>query len=153
MNFDRLSQEVKDDPLGRGYSEMKDAQVAASLNAKNRSVHTGRKVTLWEIDEVLDSAPTEKQAWRRSNTPAIKEAWEDFVAGRNFAKSIKLDDPRLLAQITALGPSGANIISTTTINKILDIDLVTVSRAEEIGLPGDVHGEHVDRARRIGGLK
>ena len=49
-----LIDELRDDPLGVGYANMTDQQVAASLNEPRYSVPTTRFITWRAIAAVLD---------------------------------------------------------------------------------------------------
>jgi hypothetical protein len=44
MDISKLKEEINSDPLGRGYSGMDDAAVAASLNTADRSRIVGETV-------------------------------------------------------------------------------------------------------------
>ena len=52
--YDILTAELRDDPLGIGYSQMTDEQVAAALNERNRRVPTQRFISMRAIAAVLD---------------------------------------------------------------------------------------------------
>ena len=49
-----LVNELQADPLGVGYANMTDQQVAAALNEKNRRVPTQRFISMRAIAAVLD---------------------------------------------------------------------------------------------------
>ncbi len=49
-----LTDELRNDPLGRGYAPMTDEEVAASLNERNRRVPTQRFISMRAIAAVLD---------------------------------------------------------------------------------------------------
>jgi len=52
--YEVLIAELRDDPLGIGYSQMTDEQAANALNVKNRRVPTQRFISMRAIAAVLD---------------------------------------------------------------------------------------------------
>lgn len=154
MNIKKLLDELVSDPLGRSYAGMTDRQVVTSLNTKDRNVHSGEFVDTWKIERILDGVLAQKAAWRSSIDPTIKAFWDDYRLKLTANQPTKIADPDEDARWKTLGPApGAAIISNATLTKILNIDLDTISRAEELKLGEEVHGEHVDKARRLGGLR
>ncbi len=49
-----LTDELRNDPLGRGYAPMTDEEVAGALNEKNRRVPTQRFISMRAIAAALD---------------------------------------------------------------------------------------------------
>lgn len=154
MNIKKLLDELVSDPLARGYAGMTDRQVVTSLNTKDRDVHSGEFVDTWKIERILDGVLPQKAAWRSSADPVLAAFWQDYRLKLTANQPTKIADPDEDARWRSLGPApGAALITAGTLTKILNIDLDRISRAEELKLGGDVHGEHVDKARRLGGLR
>lgn len=80
MSLERLSLEIKNDPLNRGYAQMTNAQILTSLNTANRPVSTYK---------IISSA--ELLAWAGSNQRK-KKLREAITTGVN-------DDIKNIAEI------------------------------------------------------
>ena len=131
MNYAVLKTEVTTDPLGRGYSEMTDAEIAASLNdtvdrVVNKSSLSG--------DEMFGATVT---AGFAALTAEKKAIWVSFC-GRDSI------DPFSTANVEFVKWVFGNTSDTVTALAALRVS--TVSRATELGL-GTVYPSQVTRAK------
>jgi len=131
VNLRALAQELANDPLGRGYGQMTDAQVAADLNAPYRTADVravSGDVCFQAIDaDEFAALPDHRQA-----------LWLAFCA----RETIDPFAPANIAFVRWL--FGADSITATNLAKLRTRP---VTRAEELGL-GRVREGDVQRARR-----
>lgn len=125
-----LSQELSLDPVGIGYANMSDAEVAASLNTENRSA----VVTAVSGSDVLNATDDAEFAVLSAEQ---KAEWLSLCA----VDSIDVSNGVAKALEAALFGSG-----TTTRSNLQSLKTRLVSRANEIGL-GLVREGDVTRAR------
>jgi hypothetical protein len=132
MSLDVLRTEIITDPLSRGYAGMTAEQVAASLNAKNRS----RNRTSMSATEVLNAINVTE--FNAKTAEQKQQIWDVLHIGT-------LNPFGVEAQIfTSIFGGGS-----TTIQALAGMRMESISRAEEIGtsyvpvLPG-----HVEEVRR-----
>ena len=126
MNLIVLHDELVNDPLGRGYVAMTDAQAATDLNTNQRTALRTR-VETWELLEATVNAEYDALATaNRTKYNAILAMGTINPAGTNVR-----------AILSALFGAG-----TVTRTNLLALQNRTVNRAEELGLgrvePGDV---------------
>jgi hypothetical protein len=132
MDYAILEAELVDDPLGRGYAAMTDADTAASLNAADRA----RLRTSMSGDEVRHQTDTTEFA---ALSDAKKSQWLAFCGGTTIDPTNAVD----IAFVQYVFGSGS-----ATVANLNAARQETVSRAVELGLgvlaPGDI-----TRARAI----
>lgn len=145
-----LTDELRNDPLGIGYANMTDEDVAASLNAPRYSVPTQRFITWRAIAAVLDD----------DEYAAVKSALNQLAqASPKVADMIPF-----LSQATGDDGTGGGIdfgnagvramiqalpgIGEETKRKLLALGERPASRAEILGLP-EVYPGHVESARNM----
>ncbi len=147
-----LTDELRNDPLGVGYANMTDQQVAASLNEPRFSVPTTRFITWRAIAAVLDD----------DEYAAVKAALNQLA---NLSPKVA-DMIPFLSQATGDDGTGGGIdfgnagvramiqalpgVSEATKQKLLALGERPASRAEILGLP-EVYPGHVESARRMMG--
>ena len=147
-----LTDELRNDPLGVGYANMTDEEVAASLNEPRYSVPTQRFITWRAIAAVLDD----------DEYAAVKSALNQLAqASPKVADMIPF-----LSQATGDDGTGGGIdfgnagvramiqalpgVSEAAKGKLLALGEQPASRAEILGLP-EVYPGHVESARRMMG--
>ena len=121
MAFDKvvLRNEVRNDPLGQGYSGMTDRQVADDMNSVYRDVSVD---SIESQDVVAALVPSE---FTSLNAGKQRNLWGVIGAG-----AIRPDDAEVKAFFAGLFPVG-----TATRANLLALAKQIVSRAEELGLP------------------
>lgn len=142
----RLIAEIRDDPLGRVYSGMTDAQVAASLNTADRQVQGPvpiNQVLRWSAG--VDGIHTLRQA-SETGPPAKRQLADAALQLVNHPHVRELDvtDPELSAMLDGLVVAG--IFDQPSVDALVARGVQTLSRAAELGL-GHVKNGHVQRAR------
>ena len=147
-----LTGELRNDPLGIGYANMTDEDVAASLNEPRFRVPTTRFVTWRAIAAVLDDDEyaAVKDALNQlaqvspkvaDMVPFLSQATGDDGTGGG----IDFGNADVRAMIQALPGIGE-----ATKQKLLALGERPASRAEILGLP-EVYPGHVESARRMMG--
>jgi hypothetical protein len=132
MDYAILKAEITDDPLGRGYAAMTDAEAAASLNAPSRT----RPVTCIDPAVALKACvPSEFKAL----ATADKQTFLGVLAIGPVDPS-NATIKAIFADIFAAG--------TTTRANLLALATEPCSRAEELGL-GVLSAGDITRARAI----
>jgi len=131
MDTEALWSELSNDPLGRGYAEMTDAEAAADLNTEYRTRH---KTTLTS-DEMF----TQTDATEFGNLSDHKQdLWVGFCGH----------------DIDPWGATNVDFVKwifgdgSTTVSNLADARTEDISRAAELGL-GTVKGTHVAVAREM----
>lgn len=152
MRYPALVAELTADPLGRGYGDMTDDEVAASLNAADRTLVVTTFATWRKL--LADLGPTA--------TPTIKGKIE-AAAESNAAVAMTLDMLAEYGEGGGLDLGHANtraVIDQLATVEVLTADEAaaikgvaeeTISRAAELGLPTIKPG-YVAKARAQGGL-
>jgi len=113
-----LKAEITSDPLGRGYAGMTDAQVAASLNTKNR---TRERATL-EGSEIYEA--TIASEFTALTNALQAEVWNMIHMGTVYVSTGKRARARF---ITIFGAGSATIAALAAlVNE-------SISRATELG--------------------
>lgn len=134
MDIAALAAELTNDPLGRGYSGMSNAQAAASLNTVNI---TGPERDIIEAYELIDA--TVPAEWA-SLSAAEKQRYQTITgAGRVNIKNANTRSS--LASIFGAG-------TTTRANMLALQAGPQISRATQLGL-GTVGDGHVASARAL----
>jgi len=132
-----LRNELRGDPLGRGYAEMTDAAVLASLTTVDRVVF--RDVPIPSLAGVIEEqalVPTLRAVSEASPVYPVAEQLLRFTVGQTPVTSISYSDPAIRAR-TDMGIGGLaqmGIITQAQAAVILALGRDTVSRAHEIGL-------------------
>ena len=129
MDIAKLKAEITDDPLGRGYSEMTDAEIATSLNTVNREVNK----TLMTASEVLNAIDITE--WNALTDAAQQKIWDVLHIGEINPFGIEAT-----IFVAVFGGGSATITALAAVRKTI------VSRATELGL-GITYTAHVTQAR------
>ena len=148
-----LTDELRNDPLGVGYANMTDEQVAASLNEPRYSVPTTRFITWRAIAATLDDAEYAAVKAALNQLAQVSPKVADMIPFLSQATGddgtgggIDFGNAGVRAMIQAL-PG----VSEAAKGELLALGERPVSRAEILGLP-EVYPGHVESARRmIGG--
>ena len=153
MNNDQyavLIAELRDDPLGVGYANMTDQQVAASLNEPRFSVPTTRFITWRAIAAVLDDDEYAAVKAALNQLAQVSPKVADMIPFLSQATGddgtgggIDFGNAGVRAMIAALPGIGE-----TTKQKLLALGERPASRAEILGLP-QVYPGHVESARNM----
>ena len=130
--FELLKTEIADDPLGRGYAAMTDAEAADSLNTANRTV---TRETLSSADIYETIVVSEFQAL----SDAAKVYVRDILA---LGGDVRVGAGSK-ARTVLIGTFGGG---SATITALAAAITDTVSRATELGL-GFVHPGDIENAR------
>lgn len=145
--FKALHTEVTTDPLSRGYAGMTDAQVATSLNTKNRTINR-LFVEAFEIFERINLTDLTTHV-----TAAAKERERQLLLLLLSQERIFIQDPNVEEIIKEVFPGAAqtkkNLVGAVGadaqwVNK--DLRKIIVSRGEEINF-GFVLTADVTRVR------
>ena len=137
MDYQALWIEVDSDPLGRGYADMSDAEIAIDLNVVYRT-RTRNTLSSAEIYEQIVVA--EFQA----KTDAQKVYVRDIL-GLGADVRVGPDSKARQVMLAIFGAESATIANLAAILQ------ESVSRADELGF-GHVSGQDVETARtRYGG--
>jgi hypothetical protein len=133
----RLSEEIRNDPLGIGYAGMTEQQIADSLNARNRT----RDRTTMSAGEIFETiVPAEFAALNQAEQERVDRVLglgADIIVGPGNQHNAVQE---LLAVFTA---------QSQTIQALAARRAEAISRAQELAL-GDVKPGHVQEAKRNG---
>lgn len=147
-----LIDELRNDPLGVGYANMTDDEVAASLNEPRYSVPTTRFITWRAIAAVLDDAEYAAVKAALNQLAQVSPKVADMIPFLSQATGddgtgggIDFGNAGVRAMIQALPGIGE-----ATKQKLLALGERPASRAEILGLP-EVYPGHVESARRMMG--
>ena len=136
MNYQVLHDELVDDPLGRGYSSMTDAEAAADLNSDYRT-RTRTHLSSAEIYEATDT--TEFQGKTDVQKVYVRDIW-----GLGSDVDVQPDSKARTVYVQIFGGGSVTI---SNLSAVLRTD---ISRAEELAL-GSVTPGDVERARAYPG--
>jgi len=152
--YDSLITELTTDPLSRGYAQMSDEQVAASLSEANRHVPTQRFISMRAIANVLNDEEYAKVKaaiqMLAQQSPRVADMLEFLnmpcddsgtTGGLDFGNEAVRAMIQHLVQVDST-------ISPETIDKLLSLGERIASRADELGL-GEVNKYHVASARQL----
>lgn len=141
-----LRDELVNDPLSRGYASMSDAEIAASLNVKDRAAQRpipSAELLAWaaadgRYDKINDAA-------NNHASPAVRSL---ASAGRLMIQrdgtELNLAIADRAAMVAAL--VGADVLSADDKTSLEALAIQQTSRAAELGI-GVVRAGHVKRAR------
>ena len=141
----RLTEELTQDPLGRGYSAMTDQQVADSLNANTRQ--RAVPITADAVKRYLFV----NNIWLsiKNGTDIVAESARDAL---EMFDQFHVEEPEVAQTVqdllTALVAAGH--ITETNKQDVLGMGINFQSRAQELGLLGgstEIGPAHVARAR------
>lgn len=132
FNLARLRIELKRDPLARGYAGMSNAQVAAGLNAANRTVQK-RSLSGDEVFQATDSGE-----WAALSATKRLE-WLTFCGRASI-------DPFGAANVALVQELFAGL-SGDTIANLVSLRSETISRGAELGAVGTFTAADVARIR------
>ena len=145
-----LVNELQADPLGVGYANMTDDEVAASLNEPRYSVPTQRFITWRAIAAVLDDAEYTATKTALNQLAQVSPKVADMLpfllqatGDDGTGGGIDFGNADVRAMIQAL-PG----VSEAAKGKLLALGERPASRAEILGLP-EVYPGHVESARNI----
>jgi len=145
MDYTILKNEITNDPLGRGYASMSDAQVAASLNTVDRTVPDSTRYTMRRVMEVMTDAGAAITKLDQVTDPLVVEAMR---ALRSYTEGGGLDfsHPKTIGMIDQLTSQG--VLTSQEASELKSIGTKPASRAEELGLER-VEVGHVTSARAM----
>lgn len=129
-----LRQELKNDPLNVGYPGMTDAEVEASLLAKDRHVVVGvtrDKFAIWAAKTGVRSTIEDVSLDTQDPLRASALTLLDFIRG-GVSTTLELtnaDNLQMLGAWVAMGK-----ITEAQKDELIALGTVTMSRAEELGL-------------------
>lgn len=149
-----LTDELRTDPLGFGYANMTDEQVATTLNEKNRSVPTQRFISMRAIAAVLDDIEYAKVKAAIQTLAQQSPRVADMLEFLNMpcddsgtTGGLDFGNEGVRQMIGSLRQIDGSI-AEATIDKLLALGEKEVSRAEKLGL-GEVNRYHVASARQL----
>jgi hypothetical protein len=141
--YDVLVPELRDDPLGRGYSAMTDEEVADSLQAVDRPPLLA---PLWQIEAYLLA----NGKWK-----AISQGTSDAaIAASRYVQSTRvdnldIDDTGAQMVLSSLVTEG--LLTAADKTAIEALAVATQSRAAELGIPEVQVGNVTSARAMIGG--
>ncbi len=142
MDFQKLRNELINDPLGRGYASMSDVQAADNLNTKNRQILENlpaKELLLWAADQGrFQKIRADDEKTQNSN--ALRSAAGAMVVVIRAYQDVDPRDSRWNTLLDFLVTSGT--LTQGDKDALVIAATITRSRAEELGLgyitPGDV---------------
>jgi len=146
-----LQQELTEDPLERGYSEMSDAEAAASLNTADRTIVRPRRVdSRTVLNEFMPSASAADALLAKLETVAqanslVARVLDWMQVPEQQGGGLDVGNARVRA--IAPGLVDQSGIMQAEIDGLLALAEETVSRAAELGIRAVKPG-HVQEARR-----
>lgn len=155
MNLQVLQDELTNDPLGRGYAAMDNAQAAASLNTVDRTETIPAplndvvdKLIEWDALAPINAAANAYEANPGGATNAQSLAYKVVAYTRavrdyNLA-GIDFTRPHYSALLTAM--VNYNVLTQAQADELAALGTRDVSRAQELGL-GRVRPSDVNQAR------
>ena len=155
--YEVLIAELRDDPLGRGYARMTDAEVAAALNATTRTKVVQRFISLRAVANVLDDV--EYGLLKQALAVAVQQSPRvaDMVGflempcdASGTTGGIDFGNETVRAFICQLCDSlNAGQTGKAIKQKLLALAEEPCSRLEELGLNELVNEHHVASARKM----
>jgi len=154
----KLVDELRDDPLRRGYAALTDEQVAEDLNLPMWEQAAGKGIDPWKIYHVLTHE--ELLAWYVAAAANLElkmmwDLWQAALQANHPIDPIDIDMPgvvdatkrtTLLQRLFAAGKS-ANVLTADTVAKIEALAPLQ-TRCEALGLPVVTSG-WVEWARKV----
>lgn len=131
MQYHVLYLELANDPLGRDYASMSDAEAAVDLGTEYR---TRQRATM-EAYEVFNAV--NKSEWNALTSASQAMVWDIIHMGTVNPFGLEAD-----VFVDIFG------ISSSTIDTLQGLRLEDISRAEELGL-GQVTEGHVYKAKNM----
>lgn len=152
-----LNGELRNDPLGVGYANMTDAEVAAALNAKTRTKVVQRFISLRAVANVLDDVEygllKQALAVAVQQSPRIADMikfLEMPCSDDGTTGGIDFGNETVRAFIVQLCDSlNAGQTGEAIKQKLLALAEEPCSRLEELGLNELVNEHHVASARKM----
>ncbi len=139
MDLQKLKLEISTDPLGRGYSGMEPAAIAASLNTVNRAKQYPVPITEMLIWAALHRAIPRFKLLAASGPP-YDGFGEVALALFTLGIPIGLDNPEVAQMLGVLVAIGT--FTQEEMDDLAARSQFPVSRAEELGLP-ELTGQNV----------
>ena len=150
--FNTLVEELRSDPLDRGYEEMTNLQVVASLNTANRNVYkklTSLQLLSWaaengRLDKLVVGSTNQSLTSRlRSICRAAVLLIERFDAGLDLTSQ---EHSSLLTEVVLTG-----VLSNDDATSLATLATEIVSRGIELGLREVGMGDVVNARKVING--
>ena len=146
-DIEKLRAEIVNDPLGRGYSSMTDAEVADSLNARDRQQPV--PIPSVEVKRYLFT----RQLWLpiKRGTDNAAETVRD---GLEMFESFRVDESDVAATMDGMLDAliSAGYITSSDKSAIQEMGVKMLTRAEEKDLLGrspEIGFTHVEQARAL----
>lgn len=131
-----LHDELTNDPLGRGYESMTDAEVVNSLTTKDRTVHAdlnSNRASRWLLASGDRYEQLEQAATDSALSPQVRGMAKLALAQvKNRSLVLRPDDPADQGLIDTLFTA---VFGTEERNNLMAMLARQVSRAREIGIP------------------
>lgn len=143
MNWPALTAEVRDDPLGRGYSGMSDQQVADSLTQNDRpGAYAANILTIASVGQ--------GEATRLAETLTAASAGNQLIAEtlnllRN-GNTVDLNNPIVRGMLNQFATDGNLSLTTEDRDAVVSLPDNAQTRTQELSL-GSVTEQHITRVR------
>ena len=146
MNYSKLTDELTNDPLGRGYSGMTDAEAANDLMSEYRTLYSpitmgniirwaARHDAIHSLETAVASGVADKRRLARAALAMIDSPQID---------SLDIGDVEISGMFDALVTLG--VFTSAEQDDLVAFGTSTISRASEVGL-GRVKPGYVGKAR------
>jgi len=130
MDIFKLKQELENDPLGRSYITMSDAEAATDINSLYRT-RDRNSMTATEVLNTVDTAE-----WQALTDAEQRRIWDILHMGGSLNPFG--NEAQIFISVFGSG--------STTIQGLAEARVESISRAREIGLP-EVRESDVYKAR------
>jgi len=146
MNYAALKNEIMNDPLGRGYAGMNDAQVAVSLNTVDREIDENVNLRDLIVYLLKNNKWLGIKSEAASNALGVQKECEAFMVIMDNPNFVDLDLTDAVVKTMLSNIKTAGLLDAADQAAILAMGKKAVSRAEELGLP-IVREGHVQSVR------
>jgi len=154
VDYDVLIPELHDDPLGRGYVGMSDAEALASLRTTNRTRVFESRITELGIVKAITEA-TGFAINGEEFMQALEAVGESQPLVKRMIKwlqpgdpGLDMGDPHVRGTLDLLAFTPGTGITTAAVAAVKATAEASCSRAEELGIP-DVGTGHIKSAREL----
>ncbi len=135
----KLKDELTNDPLDRGYTNMSSAEIYTSLYTKNIDVTYSRRIVMRDLLSNLGPTVT---ATIMSKAEEIAKVYKPMEIALIYLKATNTEDGLdfgnsiMIATINGMANSsfGDNALTPSEVAALLGLAHKTISRAEDIGL-------------------
>lgn len=143
QHYDRLKHEILEDPENLGYAGKTPAEIAAILNAKERT--TSVPVAMPDLLAFL----VKHQLLRKMAAIGIDSPIYDAVQSMKIMlnssiSSVSLERPEIKEGVKAMLEAG--FVTQAQVQELAAIATVKISRSEELNLGGEVWEAHIPEA-------